>query len=226
MLSLYLLSISVAGTLALFYHFTYRKFLGSKKMGWAGSFLALNAPLTLVMWVAIEVGIDRMTVPSSSMLPSIEIGDSFFVDKTAYKYDYLFGSTKHDKPVTGETVVMKFPINTDIHYVKVFIANELQTVKLEQKGITVDSNFFPFKKEKGTIEYQISKDKSDVFERYKITLNGFEHTFLKKMGESITPITVTVPAGGMFVLGTNLDYSGDSRQMGAISESLLVGRAI
>ncbi|BBL92269.1 hypothetical protein VroAM7_49220 (plasmid) [Vibrio rotiferianus] len=226
MLSLYLLSISVAGTLALFYHFTYGKFLGSKKMGWAGSFLALNAPLTLGLWVTIEVGIDRMIVPSSSMLPSIAIGDSFFVNKTAYKYDYLLGNTQHSKPVTGETVVMKFPINTDIHYVKVLIANELQSVKLEQKGITVDSQFYPFEKEKGTIEYQISKEESDVFDRYKINLNGFEHTFLKKSGEPISPIKVIVPSGGMFVLGTNLDYSGDSRQMGAISNSLLVGRAI
>ncbi|BBM67572.1 MULTISPECIES: signal peptidase I [Vibrio] len=226
MLSLYLISVSIAGALIAFYRMTYRKFMGATKIGYFSSCLTISAPFTFALWLFLEVGIDRMTVPSSSMLPSINIGDSFFVNKTAFNANYIINKTSHTHPETGDVVVMKFPINTDVHYVKVFIAKEGQTVVLSQVGIQVDNHLYPFTLSKTKQEYQVSKNKSALLDEYSIILNGHEHTFLKKAGEQIQSMNLVVPKGGMFVLGTNLDYSGDSRQMGAISESLLVGLRI
>ncbi len=221
-----MISVSIAGALIAFYRMTYRKFMGVNKIGYVSSCLTISAPFTFSLWLFLEVGVDRMTVPSSSMLPNIKIGDSFFVNKTAFNYNYIINQTSHTHPETGDVVVMKFPINTDVHYVKVFIAKEGQTVILSQDGIQVDDQLYQFTLSNTNQEHQVSNNKSALLDEYSITLNGHQHTFLKKAGEQIKSMNLVVPKGGMFVLGTNLDYSGDSRQMGAISESLLVGLRI
>jgi signal peptidase I len=85
--------------------------------------------------------IEAFKIPSSSMYPTVEIGDHIFVSKFIYGVRIPFTTTKLvtlRQPARGEVIVFLQPCFTDRDYIKRVIATEGQAVEVRCNVVYVD----------------------------------------------------------------------------------------
>jgi signal peptidase I len=231
MITFYLYALIIGGMLVTFYRHTYVCYLGvDSYKNWFTNTLA-DCWLPALAIVLVQACVfDRMVVPSGSMLPNIQLGQHILVNKTSFDYDFLFGKVTHAEPKRGEMVVTKFPYNTNISYVKVVIGTEGDTVAVKSTGILINDRLYPFVKSGTTTVDNRTIDESVRFEKmdtYEVDFGEFTVTFVQPEGTPIKPVEATVvPPGGLFLMGTNLAHSGDSRSFGPVSRDDLIGRML
>ena len=177
-------------------------------------------------------------IPSSSMEPTMLIGDRLFVTKYSYGYSKhsfpfspaifngrLFSST----PKTGDVIVFKTPSDNRTDYIKRLIGLPGDKIEFIEGNLYLNNN-------------QILKSiiaKSDIIYCGKdnIKVNTFEEklpngkvynaVYLKSYSFQNSDI-FTVPEKHYFFLGDNRDCSKDSRYLtsvGYVHEDNLVGKA-
>ena len=177
-------------------------------------------------------------IPSSSMEPTLLIGDRIFVAK------YSYGFSKHSFPFSpnfssnrffsktpkrGDLVVFKTPADNRTDYIKRLIGLPSDTIQF------IDGDLF-------INEKRVSKEKidnSDIIRcgtsdldtnTYIETLpNGIKHVAVyKKSGSIQNTEKYEVPLNHYFLLGDNRDCSQDSRYLnsvGYVNNVNLVGNA-
>ncbi|MDR0581187.1 MAG: signal peptidase I [Holosporaceae bacterium] len=193
---------------------------------------------------------DWYIVPSSSMVPTLLIGDMPFVEKYAYgfsKHSIWFSPNLFSGRVffknnvkRGEVVVFKHPqdsVNSqsnDINVIKRVIALPGDTVSLDNGVIIVNGVRAKLTLLKKMTYHDTNTHKFEELTLYEEKLplsNAPTHTVayideLKLSGVNNFPGT-TVPEGHYFVMGDNRDCSKDSRcGLGFIPEENLMGRAL
>jgi len=85
--------------------------------------------------------IEAFKIPSSSMYPTLEIGDHIFVNKFIYGIRIPWTSTKLlelRKPERGEVIVFMQPCEPERDYIKRVVATEGQTIEVRCNVIYVD----------------------------------------------------------------------------------------
>ncbi len=125
--------------------------------------------------------IEAFKIPSSSMYPTLEIGDHIFVNKFIYGVRIPWTNTKFFQlrpPHRGEVIVFKYPCDPDRDYIKRVIATENQTVEVRCNVVYVDGNAVPFKMTEGATCHHEDYDDHDnrwytrSCSRYQETVNG------------------------------------------------------
>jgi signal peptidase I len=177
-------------------------------------------------------------IPSSSMEPTLLIGDRIFVTKYSYglsKHSFPFSPNisnkrfNYNKPNQGDLVVFKTPTDNRTDYIKRLIGlpgDEIQFIN----GIIFLNNK-KINREKIKIKNTARCGKS-VFEveTFIETLpNGSKYTAVYNRGGTMmnTPKFI-VPENHFFLLGDNRDCSRDSRfldSVGYVNYINLVGKA-
>lgn len=201
---------------------------------------AKTAALAIVIAFFIRsVFFEPFNIPSSSMKPTLLIGDYLFVHKPAYGYSrfsFPFGIVPIEgriwpkEPTQGDVVVFKLPTNTNIDYIKRVIGLPGDTIQVRSgrlyiNGKMIDRQFVQKVKieEPGGYEQTVSE--------YLETLpNGVVHSIYELSdNERLDDTDVyTVPEGHYFMMGDNRDNSQDSRVaslVGPVPFENLVGRA-
>jgi len=92
------------------------------------------------------VVLEAFKIPSSSMYPTLEIGDHIFVNKFIYGVRVPFTTTKFlefRKPHRGEVIVFIQPCEPDRDYIKRVVATEGQTVEVRCNVVYVDGQAIP-----------------------------------------------------------------------------------
>ncbi|HWO17448.1 MAG TPA: signal peptidase I [Kofleriaceae bacterium] len=90
--------------------------------------------------------IEAFKIPSSSMYPTLEIGDHIFVNKFIYGVRVPFTSTKLlelREPKHGEVIVFIQPCQPDRDYIKRVVALPGQTVEVRCNVVYVDGKAIP-----------------------------------------------------------------------------------
>ncbi len=90
--------------------------------------------------------IEAFKIPSSSMYPTLEIGDHIFVNKFIYGVRIPWTNTKLFElrdPHRGEVIVFIQPCEPDRDYIKRVIATEGQTVEVRCNVVYVDGKAVP-----------------------------------------------------------------------------------
>lgn len=164
-------------------------------------------------------------IPSSSMVPTLAIGDYIFVERYAYGLripftDYQFFPKA---PERGDVVVFDYPMDRSKDYIKRIIGLPGDEIRYEKNKLYINGKEMPLEYQ-GRYTYFLSDGSVDVSELYREQLIEKEHDVLRKK-ESIKDGVWKVPEGHYFVLGDNRNNSRDSRFWGVVPQSYLVGRA-
>jgi len=177
-------------------------------------------------------------IPSSSMEPTLLVGDRIFVSKYTYgysKHSFPFSPSISNKrffskqPEIGDLVVFKTPADNRTDYIKRLIGMPGDTIQF------IDGEIFINKKK--ILREQIENKKiircgNFLLETntYIETLpNGLKHMVsYKKKGSLQNSKIFKVPKNHYFLLGDNRDCSKDSRYLdsvGYVNSLNLVGKA-
>ncbi|MBO7484027.1 MAG: signal peptidase I [Alphaproteobacteria bacterium] len=202
-----------------------------EKSGWKGFFWAILLALAIRSFA-----FEPYNIPSSSMLPSLLIGDYLFITKFDYGYSrHSFplslpiipkGRVFYVEPKQGDVVVFKKPPENKVDYIKRIIGLPGDTVQMKSGQLYINGDIVP-KKELGE-EYWDTEGGKNHYTRYLETLpNGVEH-LIYELGDNTKydeTEEVFVPQGYFFVMGDNRDNSLDSRYFGLVPMENLEGKA-
>ena len=177
-------------------------------------------------------------IPSSSMEPTLLVGDRIFVSKFTYgysKHSFPFSPNITNErflsklPKRGDLVVFKTPADNRTDYIKRLIGLPGDTIQFIEGELIINK--------KKILRKQIESEKivrcGNFFletNTFIETLpNGLEHLVVyKKRGSLQNSKVFKVPANHYFLLGDNRDCSKDSRYLdsvGYVNNLNLVGEA-
>lgn len=151
--------------------------------------------------------IQAFKIPSSSMEPTLLIGDHLLVNRLSYvmkipftdKVIFSFGD-----PMKGDVIVFRYPVDPDKDFIKRVIATEGDTIEIRNKVIYINGKKIDDKhgyySDASIITDQLNP--RDNFGPYKVPKNAY------------------------FVMGDNRDRSLDSRYWGVVRKDELVGKAL
>jgi signal peptidase I len=194
----------------------------------------------LIALVVRTVAFEPFNIPSSSMVPTLLIGDYLFVSKYSYGYSKhslpmslpLFnGRILEREPERGDVIVFKVPSDNRTDYIKRIIGLPGDHIQVTHRVLYINGK--PV--ERKQIEDYTDRDPRGgirIYNQYIETLpNGREHRILEYPGaESPADNTgeYVVPEHHYFMMGDNRDNSQDSRFLsvvGYVPAENLVGRA-
>ena len=174
-------------------------------------------------------------IPSSSMEPTLLVGDRIFVSKFSYgysKHSFPFSlplineRVLFSEPERGDIIVFKTPENLRIDYIKRLVG--LPGDKIQMIDGILHINDIPVKRKKIRSETKfINNGQIRNVLVYEETLpnNVSYETF--DMGNTRADNTseIFIPEDSYFFMGDNRDNSKDSRFVGSVPKNNLVGKA-
>lgn len=177
--------------------------------------------------------IEPFKIPSSSMVPTLRIGDHIFVSKFPFSLFVPFSKleiVRIGDPKRGDVVVFLFPKEESLHYIKRVVG--LPGDKIEFRGKDLIINGEMVEKERVSDAKEIEKimgSRENTGEIYREKLGGKLHyvRYLGGPGADFRRSSelIEVPADTFFVAGDNRDDSYDSRAWGPVPRMNLRGRA-
>ena len=213
---------------------------------WA-AFAFSNALVFASIGVAKTFVIEPMNVPSSSMRPSLVVGDLILLNKFAYGIRVPFTGTtmiRTGAPQRGDVVVFRYPVDPTESFVKRIVGLPGDTVSYRDKVLTI--NGVPIKRAPlGTVTYVDDSGQERTEQAFEETLGHHVHRIFNDVtSPPVVPSLVqdfdhlsnctydergfecVVPQGSYFAMGDNRDNSNDSRYWGFVSDKLLLGKAV
>ena len=177
-------------------------------------------------------------IPSSSMEPTLLIGDRIFVSKYSYgysKHSFPFSPSNYKKrifkkdPKQGDLIVFKTPADNRTDYIKRLIGLPGDQIKFTNGNIFINGKEIKKKKIDNKFEIRCGVSNFNV-SIYEETLpNGVKYiAAYRETGSMQNSDLYTVPNDHYFFLGDNRDCSKDSRYLssvGYVKNLNLVGKA-
>ena len=212
-----------------------------RQPGWVaytGSFFPVIAAVFLFRSFLFE----PFKIPSSSMVPTLVIGDLILVNKFTYGIRLPIVNKKIipiHSPSRGDVMVFKFPKDTSLDYIKRVVGIPGDTVRYKNKRLSVNGQEIAYEK----LPDYLDEDRLQYFEHFREDLTGINHAILNDgklppyvpspdnfpqhelCRYDLEGFECTVPAGHYFMMGDNRDNSLDSRYWGFVPEQNIVGKA-
>ncbi len=177
-------------------------------------------------------------IPSSSMEPTLLVGDRIFVSK------YTYGYSKHSFPFSpnitnerflsklpkrGDLVVFKTPADNRTDYIKRLIGLPGDTIQFVRGELIINDKKILRKPIKSDKIIRCGNFLLETNTFIETLPNGLEHLVVyKKRGSLQNSKVFKVPVNHYFLLGDNRDCSKDSRYLdsvGYVNNLNLVGEA-
>ena len=178
-------------------------------------------PVLLFVLVIRSFIFEPFRIPSGSMMPTLLKGDFIFVQKYAYGLRLPVTETKiieTGEPKRGDVVVFRLPSDPSINYIKRVIGLPGDEIVYERHRLVINGE---------SIELEKGGDFGDDEPRFNEVLGEREHDILiRNPAYSVRDGVYRVPEGHYFMMGDNRDNSKDSRFIGAVPETHLVGEAV
>ena len=166
-------------------------------------------PIVIAILIALFIRsfvVQAFKIPSSSMEPTLLVGDHILVNKFIYGIRIPFTGVKlfqWNHPKRGDVIVFIFPSDRSKDFIKRVIAIEGERVDIVKDKVLINGK---------EIEdpWGVYADRPD-WTRFPGSTGRYEH--------------VVVPKGHVFVLGDNRDNSADSRVWGFVPLNDIKGKA-
>ena len=212
----------------------------AKDSGHGGS-AWLETLRTIVIAVLIAVGVrtfayEPFNIPSSSMEPTLLIGDYLFVSKLSYGYSRhslpfgvpLFsGRILASEPERGDVAVFTYPRDDKTDYIKRIVGLPGDKIEVREGVLHINDTAVRRELLSASEEAEFGYGQSG-FLYYETLPNGRRHLIREINDEQRYDNfpAVVVPEGHYFAMGDNRDNSLDSRaDVGFVPFENLVGRA-
>ena len=174
---------------------------------------------------------DWNQVPTGSMKPSILDGDRIVVDKLAYDLRVPFTLARIAKwsdPERGDIVTFPSPVNENL-FVKRVVGIPDDIVELRQNQLYVNGIKATYEEVPEDLARKFMIDYPANFQFLRETLLGSERIIMVLRSNLTShhgnfPPT-EIPAGQYMMMGDNRDLSSDSRSIGFIERTRIIGRA-
>ena len=177
-------------------------------------------------------------IPSSSMEPTLLVGDRIFVSKYKYgysKHSFPFSPNITNKrffskpPKKGDLVVFKTPADNRTDYIKRLIGLPGDTIQFINGDLLINDKKILRKETKNKKIIRCGNFLLETNTFIETLPNGIQHLVsYKKKGSLQNTKKFKVPSGHYFLLGDNRDCSKDSRYLdsvGYVNNLNLVGEA-
>jgi len=164
-------------------------------------------------------------IPSSSMVPTLLVGDYLFVLRYPYGFRIPFTDIQllSKQAHRGDVAVFVYPDDKSKDYIKRIVGLPGDKIGYRKNVLYINGKEMP-QKAMGKYTYFMADGRADVSDLYEENLDGVKHEILRKPF-SIRDGQWTVPKHMYFALGDNRNNSRDSRFWGFIPQSYLIGRA-
>jgi len=208
-------------------------------------------PVLLIVFLLRSFVAEPFKIPSSSMRPTLDVGDFILVNKFAYGLRVPILEQKIvplSDPQRGDVVVFRYPLNPSQDFIKRVIGLPGDTVVYKNKQLTVNGK--PWTQQSaGTYSY-LEGLRFETMEQFSESVaddagKKGHSVAVDPMLPAVSPgqvrpfagrdncdynsdgsgFTCKVPAGHYFVMGDNRDRSDDSRYWGFVPDDHLRGRA-
>jgi signal peptidase I len=205
---------------------------------YSGSFF----PVILLVFVLRSFLFEPFKIPSSSMVPTLQIGDLILVNKFTYGIRLPVVNKKIidiNNPQRGDVMVFKYPKDTSLDYIKRVVGVPGDKVVYRNKKLSINGKDLEYKQ----LPDYLDEESLTYSKQFEENLNGVSHQILNdQRAPSYVPnpdnfpnrelctynsegFACTVPAGHYFMMGDNRDNSLDSRYWGFVPDQYIVGKA-
>ena len=178
-------------------------------------------PVLFIVFVLRSFLVEPFQIPSSSMVPTLLIGDYILLNKFTYGIRLPVIRTKVvdiNEPQRGDVMVFFPPHMNDTYFIKRVIGLPGDTVSYRNKQLYVN----------GEKLQQEPADEPGLDMRFRVGeeyLGGKEHLMQVDRLRPGANFTEIVKPGHYFMMGDNRDNSSDSRVWGQVPEHDIVGKA-
>ena len=214
---------------------------GAKQPWWV-EYSVSFFPVILIVFLLRSFLVEPFKIPSSSMVPTLLVGDFILVNKFTYGIRLPVVNKKVveiGSPHRGDVMVFRYPEDPSLDYIKRVVGLPGDRLEYRNKRLTVNGTQVPVRQ----IDDYLSKERMQFSRRYLETLNGVEHEILldEDAPAFVAPsrafpyagncnynmggLACTVPPGHYFAMGDNRDNSSDSRVWGFVPDENIVGKA-
>lgn len=186
-------------------------------------------PVLLFVLIIRSFIFEPFRIPSGSMMPTLVQGDFIFVKKFSYGLRLPVIEKKvieTSEPERGDVVVFRLPSNPKINYIKRVVGLPGDIIAYDNSRLTINGELMDVTASIETGE-PASINSGHI---YTEVLGDREHSIRHRISieENRNPRVrvYEVPEGHFFMMGDNRDNSQDSRFIGTIPETYLVGEAV
>lgn len=187
----------------------------------------------IVVLIVRSFVVEPFRIPSSSMVPTLEIGDHIFVSKFSYALSVPFTKIQFlpiAEPSRGDVVVFLWPRDESFHYVKRVIGIPGDRIQLKGKEIVVNGKELTkvsLSADKLPIQIDREGDDEGLFfeERIDALTHIVRHNKDVSYGHEARDLDEVIPPNHYFVMGDNRDDSSDSRSWGLVPKENIKGKA-
>lgn len=180
-------------------------------------------PVLFVVLVLRSFLVEPFQIPSSSMVPTLEVGDYILVNKFAYGVRLPVLGTKMidiGSPKRGDVMVF-FPPNDSRYFIKRVIGLPGDRISYRDKRLSINGK---------PVSIDLVAELPPAVPRFRIAdenLGGVTHRIRTELYRTVSGnFSVTVEPGHYFMMGDNRDNSSDSRVWGQVPEKNIVGKAV
>jgi len=199
-------------------------------------------PVILIVFLLRSFLVEPFKIPSSSMVPTLLVGDFILVNKYTYGIRLPVANRKLiglGNPERGDVMVFRFPEDPSLDYIKRVVGIPGDRIEYRNKRLSLNGAAVPLRQ----VDDYLSKERMQFSRRFVETLNGAEHEilldedapaglmpgrafpFAGNCNYNTNGLACTVPPGHYFMMGDNRDNSSDSRVWGFVPDDNIVGKA-
>lgn len=205
---------------------------------YSGSFF----PVIALVFFLRSFLFEPFKIPSSSMVPTLVIGDLILVNKFTYGIRLPIINKKIveiNSPQRGDVMVFKYPNDMSLDYIKRVVGVPGDKISYKNKRLTVNGKNISYE----PLPDYLDEEHLTYFKQFSENLTGVSHKILNNdraanyvLNPEAFPqhelchydlegFDCKVPAGSYFMMGDNRDNSLDSRFWGFVPDKNIVGKA-